>query len=204
MTGNLRYSDSHQGSPRGQGTHHLPDNSTDDSGSQVVGKGRPTPSRREREKANLRPLVATGKEAQKAQRDRVAEQRNRARIGMANGEEKFMPARDKGPQRRFVRDYVDARYSVGELLIPMMVLILILTAVPAVSRYSTYIIWAYLVIAIVDCLLAGQRINKKLAEKFGADNVERGLRLYVGMRACQLRVMRQPKPQVKRGQHPAL
>ena len=75
---------------------------------------------------------------------------------------------------------------------------------PAVSRYSTYIIWAYLIVAIADCLLAGQRIHKKLAEKYGAENVERGLRLYVGMRACQLRVMRQPKPQVKRGEHPAL
>jgi hypothetical protein len=180
-----------------------PDNSTDNDATSL-GKGRPTPSRREREKANLRPLVPTGKDAQKAQRDRVAEQRNRARIGMANGEEKFMPARDKGPQRRFARDYIDARYSVGEALIPMMVIILILTAVPAVSIYATCIIWAFLVIAVVDCLLAGQRIRTKIAEKYGAGEVERGLRLYIAMRACQLKVMRQPKPQVKRGEFPTI
>lgn len=179
-----------------------PDNSTDDSAAQVVGKGRPTPSRREREKANLRPLVPTGKDAQKAQRDRVAEQRNRARVGMANGEEKFMPARDKGPQRRFVRDYIDARYSVGEAMIPIMVIVLILSAVPAVAGIAFIVIWAFVLVAVIDSLLVGQRIRSKLAAKYGADQVEAGLRWYAAMRAFQLKIMRMPKPQVKRGNFP--
>jgi hypothetical protein len=176
-----------------------PDNSTESSGT-PSGKGRPTPSRREREKANLRPLVPTGKDAQKAQRDRVAEQRNRARLGMANGEEKFMPVRDKGPQRRFARDYIDARYSIGEAMIPIMVIVLILTAVPAVASISFILIWAFVIVAVIDCLLVGQRIRSKLAEKYG--DVEPGLRWYIAMRAFQLRIMRMPKPQVKRREFP--
>ena len=79
------------------------------------GKGRPTPTRKEREAANLRPLVGSDRRAAgKESRAKMAEAREKARIGMAAGEEKFLPARDKGPQRRFIRDYVDARFSVGD------------------------------------------------------------------------------------------
>lgn len=186
-----------------------PDNSTEGSKTTVgsaatqVGKGRATPTRKEREAANLRPLVAKGKEAQKAQRDRVAEQRNRARLGLANGEEKFLPTRDKGVQRKYVRDYVDARFSVGEAMIPIMVIVIILSIVPNASSFTLIILWAYFLVAIIDCLLVGQRIRSKLAAKYGAENVESGLRWYAAMRALQLKIMRLPKPQVKRGQFPA-
>ncbi|WP_344793179.1 DUF3043 domain-containing protein [Frondihabitans peucedani] len=184
-----------------------PDNSTDGSSTTVngtaTGKGRPTPTRKEREAANQRPLVAKGKEAQKAQRDRVAEQRNRARIGLANGEEKFLPARDRGPQRRFVRDYVDARYSVGEAMIPIMVVVILLSLVPNASSIVLILLWAYFIVAIIDCLLVGQRIRRKLGDKVGADKIESGLRWYAAMRALQLKPMRLPKPQVKRGQFPS-
>ncbi|BDZ50460.1 hypothetical protein GCM10025867_27010 [Frondihabitans sucicola] len=180
-----------------------PDNSTEGSAAPQSGKGRPTPTRKEREAANLRPLVAKGKEAQKAQRDRVAEQRNRARVGLANGEEKFLPSRDKGPQRKFVRDYVDARYSVGEAMIPIMVIVIILSIIPNASSITLVILWVYFLVAIIDCLLVGQRIRGKLGAKYGADKVESGLRWYAAMRALQLKPMRLPKPQVKRGQFPA-
>ncbi len=53
--------------------------------------------------------------ARKTNREQVALQRERARVGMARGEEKFLPVRDRGPQKKFVRDYVDARFGIGEL-----------------------------------------------------------------------------------------
>jgi Protein of unknown function (DUF3043) len=203
MTGNLRFFDE-QGSPVAKAPIISPDNSATSDDGQPQGKGRPTPTRREREKANLRPLVAKGKEAQKAQRDRVAEQRNRARVGLANGEEKFLPERDKGPQRRYVRDYVDARWSVGELMIPIMVVILISTAVPALSGVALYVIWIYVVLVLVDAYLLGRRLKAKLAERYGADKVERRIPWYAAMRSLQLKPMRLPKPQVKRGNFPTL
>jgi hypothetical protein len=169
------------------------------------GKGRPTPTRKEREAANLRPLVGTDRRAaSKESRAKMAEAREKARIGMAAGEEKFLPVRDKGPQRRFIRDYVDARFSVGEILIPVMFLVIILTFVK--NEWAQLIgilgLWAFFLVAVVDAVILGLLVNKKLAAKFGADKVQSGNRWYAAMRGMQLRMMRLPKPQVKRGQFP--
>ena len=131
-------------------------------------------------------------------------QRERARVGMANGEEKFLPIRDRGPQKKFVRDYVDARFSVGELLIPLMFAVIILTFFPQpqVQAIGIVALWAFFIIAVADSVILGFLLKKKLAAKFGEDRVEK-IRWYAAMRALQLRIMRLPKPQVKRGAFPA-
>ncbi|MEY4000643.1 MAG: hypothetical protein RLZZ626_998, partial [Actinomycetota bacterium] len=61
------------------------------------GKGRPTPSRKQQQQARKQPLVG-GKspEALRAQRLREAEARKEARAGAMRGEERYLPARDKG------------------------------------------------------------------------------------------------------------
>jgi hypothetical protein len=171
----------------------------------VIGKGRPTPTRKEREAANLRPLVSDDrKEARRQARTQMQAARERARIGMANGEEKYLPARDRGPQKRFVRDYVDARFSVGELLIPAMFIVIILTLFPQpeVQIFGLFALWGFFLIATIDAILLGLRLRRKIAEKFGESRAEK-VRWYAAMRSLQLRIMRLPKPQVKRGQHPS-
>jgi hypothetical protein len=170
------------------------------------GKGHATPTRKEREAANLRPLVSGDRRASgKAARAKMAENRDRARVGMANGEEKYLQQRDRGPQRRFIRDYVDARFSVGEIMIPILVVIIVFTFIKndVLQLAATMGLWAFFIIAVIDCLVAGAIINRKLAAKFGADKLQRGNRWYIAMRALQLRPMRLPKPQVKRGAYPA-
>jgi len=170
------------------------------------GKGRPTPKRKEREAANLRPLVGNDrKEANKAAKAKYNEARDRARVGMANGEEKFLPARDKGPQKRYIRDFVDARFSVGELMIPVMLVIIILTLVDnyEIQIISIIALWGFFILAVMDCVLAGYQVGRRMAAKFGTENVKRGYRWYTAMRCLQMRRMRLPKPQVKRGQYPA-
>lgn len=168
------------------------------------GKGRPTPTRKEKEAARKRPLVSSDRaEARRQARTQMQAQRDRARIGMAAGEEKYLPVRDRGPQKRYVRDYVDARFSVGELLIPLMFLVIILTFFPQpeVQLIGLVALWAFFAVAIIDVVLLGYLVTRKLKEKFGADRVEK-VRWYAAMRALQLRMMRLPKPQVKRGQYP--
>ncbi|MCM3659088.1 DUF3043 domain-containing protein [Agromyces mediolanus] len=168
------------------------------------GKGVPTPTRAEREAARKRPLVPTDrKEAAKQARAKAAEARERARVGMAMGDDKYLPARDRGPQKKFVRDYVDARFSVGEILIPVMFLVIILTFVPSaeVQAISILVLWAFFAVAVLDCVLLGYLLTKKLRAKYG-DKAER-VRWYAAMRALQLRPLRLPKPQVKRRQYPA-
>ncbi|MBF4634013.1 DUF3043 domain-containing protein [Agreia pratensis] len=171
----------------------------------ISGKGHATPTRKEREAANKRPLVAgDNKEARKASRAKLQESRDRARVGMANGEEKFLPLRDKGPQRRYVRDYVDARFSLGEVMIPVMFAVILATLVPnpTVQTALMLALYAFVVLVVVDSLLLGWLVTRKLKAKFGDSKVEKGVRWYAAMRALQLRPLRLPKPQVKRGKYP--
>jgi len=170
------------------------------------GKGHATPTRRAKEAANLRPLVSTDRKAgNKASRAKMNEAREKARVGMANGEEKFLPIRDKGVQRRYIRDYIDARWSVGELILPAMFLVIILTVInnSVIQSIAIFALWAFFLIAVIDCIVAGMLIQRRLTTKFGAEKVQKGNRWYTAMRALQLRPMRLPKPQVKRGNFPA-
>jgi len=169
----------------------------------AAGKGRPTPSRKDREAARKRPLVPNDrKEASKAHRAKMNEARDRARVGMAAGEERYLPQRDRGPQKKFVRDYVDARWSLGEFMIPVMFLVIIVTFIPTLDVYAVLALWAFFLVAIIDSTVLGWLVTKALARKFGAARVEK-VRWYAAMRSLQLRVLRLPKPQVKRGQFPA-
>ncbi|MGO1840277.1 MAG: DUF3043 domain-containing protein [Candidatus Microbacterium stercoravium] len=167
------------------------------------GKGRATPTRAEQEAKRIRPLVATTKEAKKAARSEMRERQERARVGMANGEERFLSPRDKGPQRRFARDWTDAGWHLAEFLMPMMVIVLLLSILPAASmQFWAFIgLSAYIVFAIVDMYFLSRRVKKMAAEKWG-DRREKGLGWYAAMRSIQMRFMRMPKPQAKRGEYP--
>lgn len=168
-------------------------------------KGRPTPTRKEREAARKRPLVPTDrKEAARLARQQNADARERARAGMAAGDDRYLTARDRGPQRKYVRDYVDARFNIGEFMIPIMLVVIVLTFIPIrdVQVYGIIVLWAFFLVAVIDCVLLAFRVQRRIGRKFGDDRVERGLRWYAAMRALQLRMIRLPKPQVKRGHFP--
>ncbi|HUH52779.1 MAG TPA: DUF3043 domain-containing protein [Microbacteriaceae bacterium] len=170
------------------------------------GKGRPTPSRKEAQAANARPLVPNkrDKDAVRAQKLAQREVREKARLGAMMGDEKYLTARDKGPQRKFARDYVDSRFNIGEWTIPIMFLVLLMTLInnPTFQLVSLATIWVFVGVAIIDSIFTGIRVQKSLASKYGSENVQSGTKWYVGMRAMQMRALRVPKPQVKRGQRP--
>lgn len=169
-----------------------------------AGKNRPTPSRAEQEAARKRPLVADTKEARARAKSEVAAAREKARIGMANGDEKYLPVRDKGPQRKFARDFVDAGWHAGELLMPLMLLVILVSLVQnqAIVYYSFVGLWIFILFAVGDMIITSHRIKKMSKAKWG-DRTEKGLGWYSAMRTIQMRFMRLPKPQVKRGQYPA-
>lgn len=180
--------------------------STNDESAETTGtgKGRATPSRAEQEAARRRPLVANTKEARAAAKADLQVRRERARIGMANGEDKYLPPRDKGPQRRWVRDYVDAGWHLAEFVMALMVVVILASLVPytPVAYWAFVGLWIFIILAVGDMILLGNRVKRKVAAKFGAEKVEKGLGWYAAMRALQMRFMRLPKPQVKRGQYP--
>ncbi|SJN13121.1 CblZ, a non-orthologous displasment for Alpha-ribazole-5'-phosphate phosphatase [Leucobacter sp. 7(1)] len=175
-----------------------------DAAAAQAGKGRPTPSRKQAQAANARPIVGSkDKTLQKEQRRQQADARERARLGMMEGDERYLTVRDRGPQRRFVRDYVDARWNIGEMLIPMMLVVLVMTFIPGIVQViSLVVIWAFVALAVLDAVFLGMRLKRILGEKFGEDRVQPGFRWYAAMRAFQFRPLRMPKPQVKRGQRP--
>ncbi|WP_372983383.1 DUF3043 domain-containing protein [Microbacterium sp.] len=193
-------------------TTPVPPSTNDDAAETTAsGKGRATPTRAEQEAARRRPLVANTKEAKAAARAELSERRNRAQAGLAAGEEKYLPARDKGPQRRWVRDYVDAGWHPAEFVMGVMVLVILISLLPAnlaiggfaIAGWAYLVMMAYLILAIGGMILLGMRVKRKVAAKFGKDRMERGLGWYAAMRSLQMRFMRLPKPQVKRGDHPA-
>ncbi len=167
----------------------------------TAGKGRPTPPRKEREQARKKPLVGDrSKEARKAQREKLREERQKAREGMMAGDERYLTYRDKGPQRKFVRDLVDSRFTAGEMVLPAMFLVVLTTFVDSyeVQLYSLFAMWALFLVVALDAFLVARSVKKRVAKKFGADKMEGGLGWYGAMRSIQMRALRIPKPQVPR------
>jgi hypothetical protein len=167
----------------------------------IAPKGHATPTRKDREAARKRPLVGGNTpEARAMSKDQQRTARERARVGMANGEEKYLPVRDRGAQKKHVRDIVDSRWGFAELTIPILFLFVVIGYIlPGLTAYVQYGLWVLVLFIAIDLIVLHFRIRRDAVARFGADRVEkRGL--YHVTRAIQLRVMRLPKPQVKRGE----
>jgi hypothetical protein len=166
------------------------------------GKGRPTPKRNEAEKrrrARVNP-PKDRREQTKLQRAQVKAARQRQREGLTRGEERYLPARDRGPVRGFIRDYVDARRTAAEFFLPsaLVVLVLGLIRTPLTQTLST-IIWLLIVVTIVvDSIIVVRGLKKQLRRRF-PDEPAKGATAYALLRAMQLRRFRLPPPRVKPG-----
>jgi hypothetical protein len=179
--------------------------STTTSAQTASGKGRPTPTRKQAEAA-ARDRARAGmdkKASQKLQREKRAEANRRMREGMKTGEEKFLPARDQGPVRRYVRNWVDARISVAEFLLPLLLAIMALQASGStrLQSFSSGLWLATLLLLVVDTFWIRFRLHRELRAKFPDEDL-RGTTFYALLRMLQLRFMRLPKPTVKLGGKP--
>ncbi|WP_318842129.1 DUF3043 domain-containing protein [Streptomyces marincola] len=168
-------------------------------------KGRPTPKRSEAEalrRAVVKPAMSrkeASRRAKEARRAALAKQRE----ALLSGDERHLPARDRGPVRRFTRDFVDAKWHVAEFFLPMAVVILILSMMPSIQlRNIALLMWLAVILMIVfDSLLLSRRLKKQLRTRFPDESL-RGASAYALMRSMQMRRMRLPKPQIKRGEAP--
>ncbi|MFF9261564.1 DUF3043 domain-containing protein [Streptomyces longwoodensis] len=168
-------------------------------------KGRPTPKRNEAQsqRRSVANTSLTRKDAAKRQREERRAQLERQRQALAGGDERYLPARDKGPVRKFARDWIDSRFNMAEFFLPMAVVILVLSIVPVGSLQNiALLLWLVVIVLIVlDSILSGFRLRKALTERFLTDN-RKGVIAYALMRSLQMRRLRLPKPQVKRGERP--
>ena len=168
---------------------------------QPTGKGRPTPPRKQQQQARKKPIVGDrSKEAKEAQKAKVREERQRARDGMMAGDERYLTLRDKGPQRRMARDVVDARFTAGELVLPLLFVVVLTTFIDSyeLQLFSLFGMWGIFAVVGVDAYVVGRAAKKKIKQKFGDDKLESGIAWYAAMRSIQMRSLRIPKPHVKR------
>ena len=162
------------------------------------GKGRPTPTRKEAEAAaKARAKVPrTRKDAARAARESRATRSAQVREAMKTGDERYLPPRDKGPQRRFLRDLVDSRLCMAELLLPLLVAIMVTTAI---SQRLASGLWSGTIVLVgLDSALLVFRVRRELRKRFPGEST-RGAIVYALMRSMQLRWLRMPRRMVKLG-----
>jgi hypothetical protein len=173
------------------------------------GKGRPTPSRREAEAARKAALKKprNRKEATAYRREKMRTERSKMQQAMQTGDDRYLPAAEKGPVRRFARDYVDARYSVMEFALPILLLVSLIGVV-----FSRQFLWlaglvnllflAMILLIALDWFLLSAGLKKAVTAKFGPESTK-GIGFYAVRRTMQMRRWRLPKPMVKRGEKPS-
>ena len=168
-------------------------------------KGRPTPKRSEAQsqRRSVANTPTTRKEAAKRQRDDRRTQMAKQREALASGDERYLPARDKGPVRKFARDFIDSRFCIAEFFLPLAVIILVLSMVRVAQLQNVaLLLWLFVIVMIVvDSIGIAIRMKKQLNARY-PDEPKRGAVAYALMRSLQMRRLRLPKPQVKRGERP--
>ena len=170
-------------------------------------KNRPTPRRRDQEAARRQPLVvADRKQAKKLDRASRNQQLAKTRQAMLTGDDSGLPARDKGPVRRYMRDFIDARRNLAEFMLPVMLVVLALSFLrtSTILFFVTILTYGILLTAVIDTFVMYRKLRKKLVAKFGEEAAgAKGNGMYAAMRAFQLRRSRMPRALVKRGEYPA-
>lgn len=168
-------------------------------------KGRPTPTRKESEAAR-RERAKTGmdkKAAQKLLRERRNESNAKVRQGMRSGDERYLPKRDQGRVKRFIRDFVDSRLSIAEFLLPLLLVIMVMqySGNGTLLRFSNVLWTTTLLVVALDTLWLLYRLKRALRAEFPEENLK-GTTFYTCLRVLQLRWLRMPKPRVKLGGAP--
>jgi len=184
----------------------------------TAGKGRATPKRREAENRRRGPAPAPPKtqreaakfaKANRPPKEELREQRRREserrRAGMERGDDRFLPVRDRGPVRAYVRDVVDSRPHLIGLFMPLALVVVasVLVPVPAVQQYMSLFSLAMLMVMIAEGVYLGLTVTKKARLKFPDEDISGlGTGWYSFTRASQPRRLRMPKPRVQRGANP--
>ena len=171
--------------------------------SRQSGKGKPTPTRKEAEAAAKARAKAPRNRREMAayQRQHKTESSKKIRQAMKDGDERYFLARDKGPVRRFIRDYVDVRFSFLEIMIPTMLVTLVLgySGNATLAEIGNFVLVGMFLLIVLDMVTLRFRLRRELARRFPEESTK-GTTYYAITRAMQMKFMRLPKPQVKIGQ----
>lgn len=163
-------------------------------------KGHATPKRKDAEaKRVVNSLApATNPEERRQQKELTRQARGANRAAYMRGEESALPARDRGPVRKFVRNFVDSRRSVAEYLLPLLFVVLIVSGIAKLQAIAVALMYLVFLGAMVEGFMLTKRIKREVTTRF-PDAPTKGLGMYGWSRSTQLRRLRAPSPQVKAG-----
>lgn len=170
------------------------------------GKGKPTPKRRVQEAAHQRPIVMDPKASTKDKREQARARRAKEQQALLTGDERNMPAEHRGPERRFIRDFIDARTGLGEYLMPASIVFVLISLFfndnPNVSGWIILGFYILVFVTLGETFWAMRSLRGLMSAKFNGAPMPRGWRLYAAGRMLNLRRLRVPRPIVKRGEFP--
>ncbi len=192
-------------------------------------KGRPTPKRKEaerhagnfearfapqqswsesrKEKKELKASMSSEewKEYKAKQKEQRKQRQREAQAGMDRGEEQYLLDRDRGPEKRFLRDFVDSRRYASNFVMPVALLLLVVLFVgqwaPTFASIASMAAMLMMLAFLVEGIVLGRAASRATREKF-PDTKLRGssMGFYAYSRATQPRRWRTPKPRVELGQ----
>ena len=157
-------------------------------------KNRPTPTRQQAEAARMaaRHPKLTRKEVRA--NDRALENQRQV---------ERMEAVDNRPERRLMRDYVDSRWTLLEMMWGVLLVLLATSLLggqfPLLVVIVTYVVWVVLVACIINFMMSWRGFTRELRERYPGVS-SKGLMIPMVSRMAVFRALRQPKPVVKRGE----
>jgi hypothetical protein len=166
-------------------------------------KGQPTPKRRDVEANRRRAVTApkNRKEAARQMRERNARERKVAESEAAKGNDRYLPARDRGAAKSLTRDLIDSRRTISQYFMFLSIAIVLVAMVPVPQiQMLIYYFWVLMMaVVIVEGYLNGRRAKRLVNERLPEEST-RGIAMYAAMRALMIRKLRMPKPRVKVGE----
>lgn len=169
----------------------------------VVTPKRPSPKVR---RPNAQ-LPVSNRKLTKEERRELREQRRARRReiteGMRRGDDRYLTARDRGPERALARDVVDRRRTAGTWFFGGALFVLLLSGagMPEQVRLAANIVWVVLALAVItDSVLLCRTTRRLIRQRFPNTEERMGsLYFYVVMRAMTFRRLRIPQPRVNLG-----
>ena len=157
-------------------------------------KNHPTPTRKQAEAARMAAVHPKLTRRQARAADQEVERKRQA---------ERMEAVENAPERVLMRNYVDSRWSILELMMGLLVLLLAAmlfgSYFPTVLAAVTALLYVFLVAGLINFFIAWQRFKKELYARYPNASTK-GLAFAMLSRMMAFRRMRQPKCVIKRGE----